>query len=228
MGNRSLASAALHISTQAAFRLGSRLTVRGRENVPATGPVIIIANHTHNADPALINAIMARPVMFLAKRELVTGGNAISRWLVRNYGVIPVSRGRPDRDALKMASQVLNNGGIIGMFPEGTRSRDGALSEASRGTAYLAVSSGAPVLPIGIEGLHKLTNNPLQAGRRPRITARIGEPFDLPGATDQESLQRATGEMMRAVVALLPEKMHGYYSESERSHNPARVNASES
>ena len=226
MENRSLASSALHISTQAAFRLGSRLTARGRENIPATGPLIIVANHTHNADPALINAIMMRPVIFLAKRELVTGGSVISRWLVRNYGVIPVSRGRPDRDALKMASQVLSNGGIIGMFPEGTRSRDGAMSEASRGTAYLAVSSGAPVLPIGIEGLHKLTNNPLQAGRRPRITARIGEPFELPGAQDQGSLQRATDEMMRAVVALLPEEMHGYYS--QRSDNPAGVRASES
>ena len=226
MGNRSLASAALHISTQAAFRLGSRLTVRGRGNIPAAGPAIIVANHTHNADPALINAIMARPVIFLTKRELLTGGSAISRWLVRNYGVIPVSRGRPDRDALKMASRVLSDGGIIGMFPEGTRSHDGEMIEASRGTAYLAVTSGVPVLPIGIEGLYRLTNNPLQARRRPRITARIGEPFELPGATDQESLQRATDGMMRAVVALLPEEMHGYYS--ERSDNPARVNASES
>ena len=152
MEKQSLMSRVLHSGAAGAFRIGSRLAVHGRENVPAAGPVIVAVNHTHNMDPALIGVIMPWPVRFLAKRELVAEGTAVTRWIVRTWGLIPITRDRLDREALRTAREYLGGGGAIGMFPEGTRSKDGRLGHARAGTGFLAVTTGATVLPIGIEG----------------------------------------------------------------------------
>ena len=219
MDRQSLTTRLLHGGASAAFRVGSRLTVEGRENIPPTGPVIVAVNHTHNMDPALIGVIMPWPVRFLAKRELVTQGNAASRWIVRNWGMIPITRDRLDREALRTARDYLQGGGAIGMFPEGTRSRDGRLGQARPGTGFLALTSGAPVLPVGIEGAVSVGHNPIVAARRPRLTARIGALLDfseLSASRADDRFERATDEIMRAIAGLLPEQMRGYYGDSAR------------
>ena len=229
MEKYSFSSRALRLAAWAAFGIGARVSVLGRENIPAHGPVIIAANHTHNMDPALIGMIMPWPMRFLAKRDLVTGGSAASRWIVNTWGVIPISRERLDREALRYSRKYLQDGGAIGMFPEGTRSRDGRLGKAMPGTAFLAVSSGAPILPIGIEGFVGMSNSPMQAVRRQRATMRIGPPVSLSvsrGKGAPADMDRATEEIMRAIAELLPEHMRGDYGES--SDNPAAANMSES
>ncbi len=217
MNRQSFMSKLLYGVASVGFRFASRLTVVGRENIPMDGSVIIAANHTHNMDPAVIGAVMPWPVKFLAKRELVTEGNACTRWLVRTWGMIPIRRDRVDREALRMASEYLDSGGAIGMFPEGTRSRASGMAKARPGTAFLSVATGAPVLPVSIEGLAGLGHNPLRALRRPRLTVRVGpllEFGDGAGSEKAGQLERVTDEIMGAIAGLLPHHMRGYYEDS--------------
>ena len=223
MEKQSLMSKLLYATAAGAFTIGSRLTVHGRENIPPSGPVIVAVNHTHNMDPAIIGVIMPWQVRFLAKRELVTAGNAASRWLVKHWGLIPMARERLDREAFRTAQDHLDGGGAIGMFPEGTRSRDGVLSRARPGTGFLAVTSGAPVLPVGIQGAAHVGHNPLEAIRRPHLVARIGPLLDfsdVASSRPDDRFERATEEIMRAIAALLPEHMRGYYGDSSRDMQP--------
>ena len=133
---------------RALFRTAFRLRVHGTEHVPREGAVLLAGNHTGFLDGPLVYALAPRPASFLAKSELFVGPLARALgWL----GQIPVHRGRPDRTALRTGLDVLAAGGALGVFPEGTRGA-GTLEEVSDGLAYLALRSGAPVVPIAVLG----------------------------------------------------------------------------
>lgn len=198
------------------FRLFARWRVEGRENVPPRGPLIVVANHTHYLDPPLVNASVSRRVLYLAKSELMTETHGWRRWCLVHYGLIPIERRRVDRTALRRALDHLSAGGVIGLFPEGTRSRSGQLQRAQAGAALLALSSGAPVLPVGIVGLAGLRLGPSVVLRRPPVTVRIGPAFTLPfpATTDRAILREASDYMLGRVAALLLEGMRGAYAEA--------------
>ncbi|MGZ6826936.1 MAG: lysophospholipid acyltransferase family protein, partial [Mycobacteriales bacterium] len=130
------------------FRALFRLEVRGTEHVPSRGPVLLAGNHTGFLDGPLLFALSPRPASFLAKSELFVGpvAHALGR-----LGQIPVHRGRPDRAALRAGLAVLAGDGALGVFPEGTRGA-GELESVSDGLAYLALRSGAPVVPVAVVG----------------------------------------------------------------------------
>lgn len=160
------------------------VSVQGSEHVPARGAVLLAGNHTGFLDGPLVYALSPRSATFLAKSELFVGPLARALgWL----GQIPVHRGRPDRAALKAGLDVLRGGGALGVFPEGTRGA-GTLEQVSDGLAYLALRSGAPIVPLAVLG----TAAALPRGRRfPRWRAPVAVVFGAPFVLSVEGDARA-------------------------------------
>ena len=199
------------------------IRVTGQEHVPRTGPLIIVANHQSNADPPVMVYAVPRPVFFMAKRSLFWG--PVISYLLRAVHVYPVDRDGRDMDALRWAQGTLNSGKALLIFPEGTRSPR-ALRKATDGLAYLALSSGAPVLPVGITGTERIRGMFCIAFHFQRLRVTIGEPFTLPraeGRVDRAQLQAVTGQVMNRIAELLPPAYRGVYTEGveddgEREH----------
>ena len=181
------------------FRTVFTLQVQGSEHIPASGPVLLAGNHTGFLDGPLVYVFSPRAAIFLAKSELFVGPLARALgWL----GQIPVHRGKPDRTALRTGLAVLRAGGALGVFPEGTRG-SGTLEEISDGLAYLAVHSGAPVVPIAVLG----TAEAMPKGSRlPRwrvpVTIVFGPPYTLQIDGDPRARRtvRAAAEQLRLVM----------------------------
>ena len=133
----------------------------GREHLPAHGPVILASNHLSFIDSVVIRFAAPRRVTFLAKAEYFTGRGLrgrLVRWFFTAVGSVPVTRGRhrAARAALDTALEVLDGGNVFGIYPEGTRSLDGRLYRGRTGVAWLALTSGAPVVPVALEGTERL------------------------------------------------------------------------
>jgi 1-acyl-sn-glycerol-3-phosphate acyltransferase len=191
-----------------------RWKVIGRENVPPSGAVIVVSNHLNNADPPILGAAIAkRRVRFMAKIELfkMPFGAIIKLW-----DAFPVRRFDADLGALLTAERILKKGGVIGMFPEGTRSRTGYIGEPHPGTAVIALRSGATVLPCAITGTEGL-RNPLILLRRPRFTIRIGEPIRLEPVKrpTEEQVSELTTRIFDAIKSQLPPQYLPPYTEKE-------------
>ncbi|MGQ9677234.1 MAG: lysophospholipid acyltransferase family protein [Chloroflexota bacterium] len=183
--------------------------VSGIENVPPSGPLIVLSNHLSNVDPPLVGSLVPRTIRFVAKEELFK--IPLFGLAVRGYGALPLRRGAVDRRVLRRALEVLRQGGVVGMFPEGHRSRDCQLQRGQAGATLMALQSGAPLLPVAIVGSRYAVRH---LWRRPRIDFTIGPVFRLevskanPG---REELERLTDEMMLHIAELLPEELRGWY-----------------
>ncbi|MDI6871297.1 MAG: lysophospholipid acyltransferase family protein [Bacillota bacterium] len=167
-----------------------RWRVEGRKNVPATGPVLLAINHTSAVDPFLGGSAIDRRVHFMAKEELFRLPLVGS--LLRQLGAFPVRRGESDRRAIRQALALLEAGEVVGIFPEGTRSRDGRLQQAQTGIAFLAKRGRAAVVPMAIT-----------RGRSLRIL--IGEPLYAPsgGESAHEQYRRFADEVMQRINELM-------------------------
>jgi 1-acyl-sn-glycerol-3-phosphate acyltransferase len=188
-----------------------------RQGALPSGPLIIVSNHLSLADPPLLAASLPRRVRFLAKRELFS--IPVVGLAVRLYGAIPLSREAVDRQALAQAEAWLRAGGALALFPEGTRSRDAILGQGKPGVGYLALRTGAPLVPVAITGTEGLLR-PWQVLRRPLITVRVGEPFTVGGRVEspqKQETQACTDAIMVRVAALLPEDRRGTYQEQPRT-----------
>ncbi len=213
---RSLVRQGCHWLLAALLHALTRLRVFGREHVPQSGPLIVASNHISHLDAPLLVALLPWPMEFIAVVDLwqvpVTG------WLIRLYGAIPLRRGEGDRAALRAALAVLDRGGVLGIAPEGRIAPGAALERPQPGAAYLALRSGAPILPVGIAGAERVLEN-LKRGRRTAVTVRIGAPFLLrpTEGSRRERLARAGDEIMAHIAALLPMAYRGVYANSKRS-----------
>ncbi len=205
----------------AVLRVAAACTTRvkreGFENIPESGPVLVICNHCSNADGMLLMAYvvpaMGRPMRWLGKESALRW--PVFGWGMRQNGVMAVRPGG-DIEAFRQAKSVLDAGGVLTIFPEGTRSPTGAMAEVKEGATVLAVRSGTPILPIAITGSHRFwpRGKFLPCPGR-RMTVRIGQTFTLsmPKAADRhEALRQATAEMMSHVAELLPEEQRGVYA----------------
>jgi 1-acyl-sn-glycerol-3-phosphate acyltransferase len=164
------------------------------------------------ADPPLLNISLEREVTFMAKAKLFRF--KLFGYFIRGLGAFPVHQSSPDRKALRQAEQVLAQGSILIVFPEGRRSRNAKLQRSFSGPALIAVRSGAPILPVGITGTEKIAKEAWLL-RRSRITVNIGHPFHLPpveGRLTSRKLDELTRCIMEHVAELLPAEYQGIYA----------------
>lgn len=168
----------------------------GLENIPAEGGFIMAANHNHALDPVFIGIpIENRQMHFMAKKELFD--NPIAKYFLTKMNGFPIVRGGMDKDALKYAIRVVEEGRILGLFPEGTRSKEHKPGKAKRGVAVIAKAAKAPVLPVSIYNREDMK-------RGSKITVRFGEliPYEELGFTEEGS---KTEE--KAVAAYIMERI---------------------
>jgi 1-acyl-sn-glycerol-3-phosphate acyltransferase len=213
------------------FRLFWRVDVEGRENIPTSGAVIVAPNHVSFCDSLFMPLVIRRRVTFVAKAEYFDSWK--TAWFFRAAGQIPMRRegGSASERALATAREVLNDGGILGIYPEGTRSPDGRLYRGHTGVARLALGCGATVIPVGLVGTTDVQPrgsnmmHPFQ-----RVTIRFGEPLDLShfegeSVTDPLTLRTVTDELMFEIRRLSGQvyvdryaKRHGVVGGSEIAH----------
>ena len=187
------------------------IEVVGREHIPRDGPFIIAANHQSNADPPVLVYAITRPIFFMAKRGLFAG--PIISYLLRALHVYPVDRDGADMAALRWAQDVLRNRRALLIFPEGTRNPH-ALGPGTEGLAYIALRSGAPILPVGIIGTELVPGMVRIAFHFMKLKVAIGEPFMLPpvaGRSDRSALRMTTEQVMWRIAELLPPEYRGAY-----------------
>ncbi|MCL4472724.1 MAG: 1-acyl-sn-glycerol-3-phosphate acyltransferase [Actinobacteria bacterium] len=172
----------------------------GGENWPRQGPAIFASNHASNMDPPLVCLSYFGHIRWMAKIELLKA--PVLGWLLMKLGAFPVRRGESDREAIRRARELLEQGYIVGMFPEGTRQRNGMLGEPQPGVGLLAMTPGVPVFPIRIRGDEKIVSN----GRphRPKVTVTVGPPIDLDitGMSKGKAYREASRRIMAAIDAL--------------------------
>ena len=201
------------------FRLLMKLLVRvevhHQSGLPEKGPLIIATNHFHLLDPVLLVAGVSyeyMTVLVAEKWEQIWPIN----WIVKSFGGIFIRRGEFDRGALETCTTALRQGGIVGLAPEGTRSRSGVLQRGKPGVAYMAVKANAPILPVGISGQDRIAAD-WKRLRRPHIVVRVGEPILLEpvqGRHKGEQLQARSDEVMCRIADLIREDLRGVYSDS--------------
>ena len=204
------------------FRLVYRPRVTGLGNIPRQGPVILASNHLSFVDSMVIPMVVPRRVAFLAKSDYFTGTGVkgtLSRWWFGGLGMIPVDRDdtRSAQASLDAALSVLSSDGAFGIYPEGTRSRDGLLYRGRTGVAWLAMTSGAPVVPVGLTGTDKLQPVGTRVPRPARVSVQFGRPIDPEARFDGIPAGRArrelTDEIMAAIQTMSGQEPAGRYNE---------------
>jgi 1-acyl-sn-glycerol-3-phosphate acyltransferase len=181
------------------FRPVFRLRWHGARRVPAQGPVVLVANHSAFVDGPLLFGMFDRRAVFLVKQEMFRG---VAGWVLPRIGQLAVRRGEPDRAPLLAAQRVLRGGGLVAVFPEGTRGVGDAAS-AQNGAAWLARSTNALVVPVVCRG----TRRPEGTGRRfrPRVDILVGEPLAVSDVRGRAGLAAATEQIRLALADLVRE-----------------------
>ena len=201
--------------TRALLMLITSRDIQGRENVPRKGALIVASNHLSNGDPPIITAAVPRQIAWMTKAEWFK--TPIIGPLFRLGGMIPVRRFEADLRALRHAQRLMREGGVLAMFPEGTRGGDMGLRAGELGTALIALRTGTQIVPIAIWGTEHV-KLPRDFFRRTRAHVRFGKPFTLEASrrVTRDDVTRGTETIMREIAALLPQSYRGAYKDVPR------------
>ena len=204
---RKLINALLHLC----YFLLLRLEVSGKENVPPSGPLILMINHVDALDPFLVVGTFPRPVTPMSKVEVFD--IPLIGFLTEAYGTIPIQRGQGDSRALRRSLQVLQEGGVLLISPEGTRSPTYSLQQGKEGMAFLATRTNASIIPVAITGTEQRRRYWRRLRRVP-VRILIGKPFLLDPGEERPKrpiLRAMTDEAMYQLAATLPPEYRGIY-----------------
>ncbi|WP_307331327.1 lysophospholipid acyltransferase family protein [Evansella vedderi] len=177
------------------FRLFFRVKVIGTEKIPDNIGVLLCSNHIHALDPPLVGAFIKRPTRYMAKAELFEA--PILKGLIPKLGAFPIKRGMSDRQALRTGLKLLSEGEMVGVFPEGTRSKNRKLQKGLTGVGFFALRSNAAIVPCAIIGNYKLFS---------KLTIVYGAPISMEKLREEKaSAEEATEKIMEGIQTLLDE-----------------------
>lgn len=174
------------------FKSSFRPEIIGAENMPETGGVLLCTNHIHNYDPPLVGVASPREVHFMAKAELFSV--PLLKHILPKINAFPVKRGMSDKTALKTGMNLLKNGKVVGLFPEGTRSKTGEIGEGLAGAGFFALKSDAHIVPCAIVGEYK---------RGKRLKIAFGKPIDFKHLREQKASAKEATELIMKHIAQL-------------------------
>jgi 1-acyl-sn-glycerol-3-phosphate acyltransferase len=193
-----------------------RLEIEGEEYIPLEGGAVVACNHTRGPDYVILGYASPRQIFYMAKAEIFAYHPWLAR-LVSMAGAFPVHRGQGDGQAIEQAIALVRSGRLLGMFPEGTRSRDGSLQKAKLGVARIALGAQCPIVPVVVINSEPVLRDVLKFRRRPLVVVRFGPPIEVLGEPeDAEELRQVTERMMHGMAALLPPERRGHYAEGAR------------
>lgn len=176
-----------------------RIEISGKENIPLEGKSIVCSNHFSLMDPVVIGTCLRRKINYMAKEELFS--NKIFAVALNKLGVFPVKRGGADVSAIKSALKILRSGELLGIFPEGTRSKNGEMLEAKAGLAMISIKSESPIIPVAIIANYKLFR---------KVKVIIGEPIDFSSYYGQkvstEDYQKLSQNVLNHIKDLIHEE----------------------
>ena len=180
-----------------------RWEVKGRENEPKWGALIIATNHQSFVDPGVLGASLKRKIYFMAKEELFH--IPLFSLLIKIWGAFPIKRGKPDYKSIEKALQILKEGKVLGMFPEGMRSINGRLQKAKSGVAHLALKGRAPILPVALSGTDKALPKGKVFLRLAKVRVSIGKPIYLDEFYNREIKKELVDKISEMVMREIEE-----------------------
>ena len=203
-----------HVLAGPLLRFVGRPTVEGLEHIPRSGPVILAGNHLALADSLYLCLVVRRRVTFVAKQEYFTSG--LTRWFFTAVGQVPIDRsgGRAAQNALAAATAILEAGGAWGIYPEGSRSRDGRLYRGKTGTMRVALATRAPVVPVVVTGTDEVNPPDTKRWHFGRVHVKICPPLDLSPYLDQPITQPVVRQATDHLMAVLQANSHQEYVDS--------------
>jgi len=178
------------------FTIFHRWQIKGRKNVPDSGPLLIMANHTSNFDPPIVSCAVNQRVYYLGKKELFN--NPVFNWLFTKLGVIPIKRGKPDISAIKKVFKIMDEKKMLVIFPEGTRNKPGKLGKPKAGAILIALKSKVPILPVGIKNIKNSKKS---------TEINIGQPFKLEKYYDRSLSRKEKKEAGKFIMNKIKEQI---------------------